>query len=294
VTEDGRVSDPFRKSLREPDETVRYEGISEDLVEIAGFTVGRTVSQPGWRWSLNDPRALTEGTWCQAHHVGVVLRGRWGAELPDGRLLEWGPDDVFDCPPGHDGYTVGDEPCTLIEWVGLRTFTASAAGFADRFLTTLLFTDLVDSTSTLVKLGDIAWHDVLSEHYHVARGALERFGGKEVETTGDGLLATFDATARALRCAAAIRDAAQHQGLQIRAGVHVGEVGITEDGIRGVAVHEAARIMAAAGADEILLSEMARTLAAASGLVFEDRGSHELKGLSGPHHLYAYVGVVSP
>jgi class 3 adenylate cyclase len=284
------MGDPYRKSFREPDESIKFEGISEEIVEIAGFTVSQTVQEAGWRWSQNDPRALTEGAWCQAHHVGVVLSGRWGAELPDGTLLEWGPDDVFSCPPGHDGYTVGDEPCRLIEWVGVRTFTAPESGFADRFLATLLFTDLVDSTSTLAKLGDIAWHDILSEHYHVVRGELERFGGKEVETTGDGFLATFDSPARALRCAAAIRDAAQRQGLRIRAGVHVGEVGIAEKGIRGVAVHEAARIMATANADEILTSEIARSLAAAAGLAFEDRGSHELKGLDGPQHLYAYLG----
>jgi class 3 adenylate cyclase len=290
LPEDGRMGGPYRKSFHEPDESIRFEGIAEEIVEIAGFTVSRTVQQPGWRWSLNDPRALTEGTWCQAHHVGVVLAGKWGAELQDGTLLEWGPDDVFDCPPGHDGYTVGDEPCLLIEWVGVRTFIAPQTGSADRFLTTLVFTDLVDSTSTLAQLGDTAWHDVLSEHYQVARGELERFGGKEIETTGDGLLATFDAPARALRCAAAVRDAALRQGLSIRAGVHVGEVGVTEGGIRGVAVHEAARIMAAAGAGEILVSEIARALAAPTGLAFEDRGSHELKGLSDPHHLYAYLG----
>jgi len=284
------VSGPYRKSFREPDESIEFEGIVEEIVEIAGFTVGRIVQPPGWRWSQNDPRALTEGTWCQAHHVGVVLSGRWGAELLDGTLLEFGPDDVYDCPPGHDGYTVGDEPCIMIEWTGLRTFNAPESGFADRFLATLLITDLVDSTATLAKLGDVAWHDILSEHYQVARGELERFGGREVETTGDGLLATFDGPARALRCAAAIRDAAHRQGLLIRAGVHVGEVGIAEKGIRGVAVHEAARIMAVADADEILVSEVARGLAASAGLTFEDRGSHALKGLSGPHHLYAYLG----
>lgn len=288
------MSDPRRKSLREPDESIRFEGISEDIVEIAGFTVGRTVQQPGWRWSKDDPRARTEGTWCQAHHVGLVLSGRWGAEFSDGAIMEWGPEDVFDCPPGHDGYTVGDEPCTVIEWMGLRTFTAPHTGFGDRFLAALLFTDLVDSTATVSRVGDVAWHDLLSEHYHVARGELERFGGKEIETTGDGLLATFDAPARALRCAAAIRDAADRQGLRVRAGVHVGEVALAEKGIRGVAVHEAARIMAAADAGEILVSEIARSLAAAAGLPFEDRGSHELKGLSEPWRLHAYVGGISP
>jgi hypothetical protein len=107
-----------RKSFREPEETVRLEGISEDIVEIAGFIVNRTVQQPGWRWSETDPRSKTEGVWCQAHHIGVVLSGRWGADLPDGTTLEWGPDDVYDCPPGHDGFTIGDEPCVQIEWIG--------------------------------------------------------------------------------------------------------------------------------------------------------------------------------
>jgi len=288
------MSDARRKSLRVPDESIRLEGISEDTVEIAGFTVGRTVQQPGWRWSKNDPRAATEGVWCQAHHVGVVLSGRWGAEFQDGAVMEWGPEDVFDCPPGHDGYTIGDAPCTMIEWMGLRTFNAPQTGFGDRVLAALLFTDLVDSTATVSRIGDVAWHDLLSEHYHVARGELERFGGREVETTGDGMLATFDAPARALRCAGAIREAAERQGLRIRAGVHVGEVALAEGGIRGVAVHEAARILAAAEADEILVSEIARSLAAPAGLLFEDRGSHELKGLSEPLRLHAYVGGLPP
>jgi class 3 adenylate cyclase len=285
-----RVSDAHRKSLADPDESVRFEGITEDIVEIAGFTVGRTVQQPGWRWSKNDPRALVEGTWCQAHHVGLVLSGRWGAEFPDGTSMEWGPEDVFDCPPGHDGYTVGDAPCTVIEWMGLRTFTAPQTGFGNRFLAALLFTDVVDSTATIARVGDLVWHDLISEHFQVARGELERFGGKEIETTGDGLLATFDAPARALRCAAAIRDAAERQGFHIRAGVHVGEIATAENGIRGIAVHEAARVMGAAAPGEILLSEVARSLAASSGLQFEDRGTHHLKGLSGSHQLHAYVG----
>ena len=281
------MSGPHRKNLREPDESIRFEGVSEDIVEIGGFTIARTVQDPGWRWSSTDPRSA--GALCESHHVGVVLSGRWGAELLDGAILEWGPEDVFDCPPGHDGYTIGDEPCVMIEWVGVRTFVAPRSGFGDRFLAALLFTDLVDSTSTLARIGDVAWHELLSEHLQVARAELERSGGKEIDTTGDGLFATFDAPARALRCAASIRDAAKRQGLQIRAGVHVGEVTLTHDGVRGIAVHEAARIMAAASAGEILVSDIARALAAPAGLVFEDRGEHALKGLEGSRRLSAYL-----
>lgn len=281
------MSGPYKKNLRDPDESIRFEGVAEDIVEIAGFTVARTVQDPGWRWSSTDPRSA--GALCESHHVGVVLSGRWGAELRDGALLEWGPEDVFDCPPGHDGYTIGDEPCVMIEWVGVRTFIAPRTGFGDRFLAALLFTDLVESTSMLARIGDVAWHELLSEHYHVARGELERSGGKEIDTTGDGLFATFDAPARALRCAASIRDAADRQGLAIRAGVHVGEVTITQDGVLGIAVHEAARVMAAAGAGEILVSDIARALAAPAGLAFEDRGEQALKGIEGSRRLYAYL-----
>jgi len=280
---------PRRKNLREPDEKVEFPGIVEEIVEIAGYTVGRTVSQPGWRWS-QDARSLVGGQWCDAHHVGMVLSGRWGAELRDGTLLEWGADDVYDCPPGHDGYTVGEDPCVLIEWSGLRAFAGPRDRLGDRVLVTLLFTDVVDSTGTVVRLGDRAWHELLAHHYHAASAQIERFGGRQVETTGDGLLATFDAPARAVRCSAAIRESARALGMEIRAGVHVGEVAMVTAGVRGVAVHEAARIMASAGAGEILVSDITRGLAAAAGLRFEDRGSHELKGLSDPMILAAYVG----
>ncbi len=278
-----------RKSLREPDEKVEFPGIVEEIVEIGGYTVGRTVSQPGWRWS-QDARSLVGGQWCQAHHVGLVLSGRWSAQLRDGTLFEWGPDDVYDCPPGHDGYTVGDEPCVLIEWSGLRAFAGPQDRLGDRVLVALLFTDIVDSTSAAVRLGDAAWHDLLAAHYHMASAHIERFGGRIVETTGDGLLATFDSPARALRCAAAIRADAREQGVEIRAGVHVGEVAMVAGAIRGVAIHEAARIMSAADVGEILVSEITRGLASAAGSRFEDRGPYDLKGLPEPLILAAYVG----
>ncbi|PWU25401.1 MAG: hydrolase, partial [Candidatus Rokuibacteriota bacterium] len=115
------------------------------------------------------------------------------------------------------------------------------------------------------------------------------FRGREIDTAGDGLLATFDAPARALRCAAAIRANAAVRGLDVRSGVHVGEVATAGDVLRGVAVHEAARIMAAAAPGEILVSDTTRALAQGSGLEFEDRGTHELKGLPGPRQLFAYV-----
>jgi class 3 adenylate cyclase len=153
-----------------------------------------------------------------------------------------------------------------------------------------MFTDLVDSTATATRVGDRAWRELLSTHYAAIRTALDRHRGREVNTTGDGLLATFDSPARALRCAADIRDSATRAALHVRAGVHVGEVEKVGTGVRGQAVHEAARVMALAGADEIFASETARALAQGAGLMFEDRGEHVLKGFEGSRRLYALVG----
>ena len=280
---------PPPKNLSAPDERVEFPGFVEEFVEVAGFSICRVTQAPGWRWST-DTAHLVGKTWCDAHHVGVMLSGRQGAVLRDGTVLEYGPGDVYDIPPGHDGYTVGDEEAVMIEWSGSRTFAGSRGGLSNRVLATVLFTDLVDSTSTAARLGDVAWHELLSLHLMASRGELERFGGREVTTTGDGLLAVFDAPARAVLCAAAIRDAARRHGLRIRAGVHLGEVEQDGEDVRGIVVHEAARVMGAAGADEILVSETTSALAHAAGLRFEDRGTHELKGLAAPLHLFAFVG----
>src|SRR5207248_8136658 len=137
--------------------------------------------------------------------------------------------------------------------------------------------------------------DLLSRYFEAIRNELERFGGREVKTTGDGMLVTFDGSARAVQCAAAIRRIAREHGLQLRVGVHVGEVELVGSDIRGVSVHEAARIMAAAGPDEIFVSDLARTLAGAAGFAFEDRGTHVLKGLDGEWRLAVLAeGVGSP
>jgi len=275
------------KNLNSPDETITLPGITEDLVEIAGMTVARTVQDPGWRWST-DVQPLVGGEWCEARHVGVMISGRTGYLLRDGRTLEFGPDDVYDVPPGHDGYTIGDDPAVMIEWSGMRAFAGAHAAFGDRVLATLLFTDLVDSTTTLVDGGDVSWSDVIALHQQTMRSETERFRGRIVDTAGDGLLAIFDAPARALRCASAIRSAGAAQGLRVRAGVHAGEVATAGDAVRGAAVHEAARIMAAAAPDEILVSETLPALVSGLGLHFDPRGEYELKGF-GTRNLFAYA-----
>jgi class 3 adenylate cyclase len=279
------VSTAHSKSLNEPDEVQRFPGIQAELIDLGDITVGRYTAQPGWRWSTHV-RPEVGGESCQARHVGVMLSGRLGIRLEDGTTFELGPNDVYDIPPGHDGYTIGHEPFVGIEWAGTRAFAGYRSGHG-RTLVTLLFTDIVESTALARQLGDIAWRTRLSTHFESARAQLERYRGREVKTTGDGLLATFDGPALALQCAAAIRAAAEKEGLEIRAGVHVGEVELVGTDVRGVAVHEAQRIMGQADANEILVSDTTRALAA--GLEFADRGKHTLKGLPGEWALFAYA-----
>ena len=276
------------KSFDTPENVIEFPKLVARTVELGDLTVGHIVSEPGWRWSIHV-RPKVGGDWCQARHVGFVISGKLGIVLPDGTEYVFGPNEVFDIPAGHDGFTVGDEPCVQVEWAGLRTFSGFPTGIHSRVLATLLFTDIVASTETAVRLGDGRWRQLLSEHFTSLRAELERFGGREVSTTGDGVLATFDGPARALHCAAAIRRAGEREGLQLRIGVHVGEVELVGDDVRGVAVHEAARITASADPGEILVSDLTRALAGAGGLTFEDRGMQALKGLDGEWRLAAYV-----
>ena len=283
------MAEVLLKSLERPDDVIEFPRIRARVVELGDLTVAELVSEPGWRWSV-DMKPTVGGEWCQARHVGVIVAGRMGVTFSDGSEVEFGAGDVFDIPPSHDGYTIGDEPCVQIEWAGIRAWAGFPTGIHSRILATLLFTDLVDSTAIAARVGDSRWRDLLSDHLVSARAELDRFGGREVATTGDGLLATFDGPARALHCAAAIRRIANRAGLNIRAGVHVGEVELVGADVRGVAVHEAARIMAAAAKDEILVSDMTRALAGASGLTFDDRGTLTLKGLAGEWRLAAFTG----
>jgi hypothetical protein len=284
------VADRRIKNFSTPDDLLRLPKMTAQLVELGEVTLSKMVSEPGWRWS-DHIRPSVGGEWCQVRHMGFVVSGRLGILYPDGTEIVYGPDDAFEIPPGHDGYTVGDEPCVQIMFAGNRPFFDSfLIGSGSRVLATLLFTDLVDSTATASELGDARWRALLSEHFVGARTELDRYRGREVKTTGDGTLATFDSPGQALRCASAIRRLTQRDGLKMRAGVHIGEVELVDDDVRGVAVHAASRIMAAADADEILVSELTRTIAETSGLRFQDRGAHELKGLDGEWRLAAFVG----
>lgn len=158
---------------------------------------------------------------------------------------------------------------------------------ADRVLATVLFTDIVDATKKATELGDRRWRELLEAHHAAVRGELARFRGREIDTAGDGFLATFDGPARGVRTACAISDAVHELGIDVRAGLHTGECEVMGPKLGGIAVHIGARIAALAKAGEVLVSNTVKDLVAGSGLRFEDRGTHALKGVPGEWHLFA-------
>jgi pimeloyl-ACP methyl ester carboxylesterase len=189
--------------------------------------------------------------------------------------------------PGIDHLPfVGDQDAILDEIEEFLTGVRRGAG-NDRVLATVLFTDIVGSTERAAKLGDREWRDLLDSHHLLVRRALESWRGIEVDTAGDGFLATFDGPARAIRCACAIRDAIRGLGLEIRAGLHTGECEVHGETVAGIAVHIGARVAALAGPGEVLVSSTVRDLVAGSGIEFAEHGEHELKGVPGRWRLYS-------
>jgi uncharacterized protein (TIGR00369 family) len=171
----------------------------------------------------------------------------------------------------------------------LRAFRRPAEP-GERLLATVLFTDIVGSTERAERLGDAGWHELLSRHHALVRGELSAFKGREVKTTGDGFLATFDSPGRAVQCARAIRDGVRGLGLDVRAGLHTGECEMSGADVAGIAVHIASRVESLAGPGEILVSGTVHDLVAGSGLRFEDRGRHQLKGIEGDWPVFAVDG----
>ena len=159
----------------------------------------------------------------------------------------------------------------------------------DRILSTIMFTDIVDSTTRAAMVGDTEWRSLLEQHNGIVRTRLEHFRGREIKQTGDGFMASFDSPARAIRCAAEICQAMPEIGLQVRAGVHSGECEVIGDDLGGIAVHIGARVGAAAGPSEVLVSRTVKDAVTGSNIDFEDRGAHDLKGVPGRWDLFAVV-----
>jgi class 3 adenylate cyclase len=191
--------------------------------------------------------------------------------------------------PGEDNLIfVGNSDADLDEIQEFLTGARHARG-TDRVLATVLFTDMVGSTEHAAELGDRKWLYLLDAHDRTIRRQLERFRGREVDTAGDGFLATFDGPGRAIQCGCAIRDAVRALGIEIRAGLHTGEIEVRGDDVAGMAVHIGARVAHLAGEAEVLVSSTVKDLVAGSGIEFHDRGEHELKGVPGTWRLFTVV-----
>jgi class 3 adenylate cyclase len=205
-------------------------------------------------------------------------QGRYVADHIDGaRYLEL---------PGEESFFF-DDTRTLLD--AIEEFVTGRLHPAqnDRVLATVMFTDVVGSTEKAAGLGDRRWSELLATHHGLTRAELERLRGREIETTGDGFLATFDGPGRAIRCACAIRDAVRAIGIQVRVGLHTGEIELRGNHIGGIAVHIAQRVQALAQPDEVLVSRTVADLVGGSGIAFADRGSHVLKGVPNPWQLFA-------
>ena len=202
-------------------------------------------------------------------------------------LAEHIPNAVYRELPGGDHYPFNTDAETILNEVHEFLTGAPPEIEYDRVLATMLFTDIVGSTERASGLGDAAWKRLLELHNEVVRRQLVRFRGREVTTTGDGFLATFDGPARGVKAAVEIRDSLRDIGVEVRAGLHTGECELIGDNIGGVAVHIGARVGALAGAGEILVSSTVKDLVAGSGIAFEDRGVHELKGVPDSWRIYA-------
>jgi len=225
--------------------------------------------------AINTPTLIVHRVDDRVCHVE---NARWLARNIDGAKYVELPGDIH--IPWIDGDDIMDE---------VREFLTGVREPAEpeRVLATVLFTDIVGSTERARELGDRRWRDLLEHHHELVRRDLERFRGREVDTAGDGFLATFDGPARAIRSGRAIVDSVRGLGLEVRAGLHTGEVELAGAAVRGIAVHTGARVASHAGAGEVLVSQTVKDLVAGSGIEFEDRGAHELKGIPGEWRLYA-------
>jgi class 3 adenylate cyclase len=214
--------------------------------------------------------------------VTRVEQGRYLAEHISGaRFVELPGDDHI--PHVGNGDAIIDE----IE----EFLTGVRPGDTDRVLATILFTDIVGSTDRAIALGDRRWRELLEQYYASVRRELARFRGREIDTAGDGLFAAFDGPARAIRCACRIRDEVRSLGIELRSGLHTGECEILGDKISGIAVHIGARVAGSAAPGEVLVSSTVKDLVAGSGIHFESRGMHGLKGVPGEWSLYVVTAA---
>jgi len=285
------------------------DGLLRDMRDAWGtgaFAAGLTASRAGdeafIRWCARSERLAmppAEGYWrfrgsfeldltevLAAIRVPTLVIA--GSDRPQSRYVADNIEHAqFVEVPALDAFPLG-EPCLPALDAAEEFLTGGLpAHAADRMLATVMFTDVVRSTETLAEAGDRRWRDLLAAHDHLVRGELARFGGHEVKATGDGFLVTFDGPGRSIRCGVAIRNQLRSLGIDVRVGLHTGEIERHGTDITGIAVHIAQRIQAIAQPGEVLVSRTVVDLVAGSGLAFTDRGTHDLKGVPGSWTVYA-------
>lgn len=275
LAQDGGFVERFAKYLRHAASPSAALAFHDSLYAIDVRTLLGSVQAPTLVLAIPGSGDLVKGT-------GDVIRERYLAErIPGSTYVEL---------PGHDFAIEFTNPGVLIDEMErfVRSVTAEEAAF-DRVLATVLFTDIVGSTQRAAALGDSGWRDLLERHHEAVRAMIGRYRGVEIDTAGDGFFATFDGPARGVRCARAIVEALRPLGLEVRAGLHTGEVETMDGKVGGIGVHIGARVGAMAHASEILVSSTVKDLVAGSGLAFEDAGEHELKGIPDRWRLYRVV-----
>jgi class 3 adenylate cyclase len=255
----------YERMSNSPAAAAMYQRLNY-LIDIGDFV--STVRVPTLVIHRTDDRNISvEGGRFLATHIP----GARYLELPGDDHLPFFGDNAGDIADAIEEFLTGSRPSVVV----------------DRVLATVLFTDIVGSTEKAATLGDQRWHDLLDHHHATIRRSLSRFRGREIKTTGDGVLATFDGPARGVRCACAIADEIRPLGIEVRAGLHTGECEMIGDDVGGIAVHIGARVAALAGAGEVLVSGTVKDLVAGSGLRFGDRGNHLLKGVPGDWRIFA-------
>ena len=259
------------------------------LVHLGDVAVSRMNLEPGWCWS-RDVAPIAGTSTCDLRHVGYVIAGSLLVRMDDGTEMVLSTGDAYEIPPGHDARVVGDELFDTVEFTSGHVFAKSPEEIGKRFLATIVFTDIVDSTRILERVGDQEWSRLLLAHNEGVRAVIDRYQGREIATLGDGFFAIFDGAARAVQAAAEIGPAVSPLGLQVRIGVHTGEVEISGDQPRGLAVHAAARVAGLSDGGEVLVSGMTHDLIDGSTLKFVHRGNFELKGISGERAIYSLEG----
>ena len=260
----GRVSEPQEHRV-EPDQA---QSLAVELAHLAKHV--------GLLDPLDDPPVVDPDVVEHGLYLAQQIRGAAYVELDDKEHI---PTAAF-------------APKMLAHMIPfLEDAAARDVPEPDKVLATVLFSDIVGSTARAAELGDVRWRELLAEHHARVRRQLARFRGVEIDTAGDGFFARFDGPARGIRCALAIREAMRDLGLEVRIGLHAGECEMLDGKVAGIAVSIGARISAQAAADQVLVSQTVKNLVTGSGITFEDRGSHELKGVPGEWRLYSVVSA---